>query len=104
VRSNSSRLIEQNKKRGGIQIMRTRSHYALLLWVSAVLALQAGIVGCGHGYYRTYDPEYRDYHVWNNGEVGYYNRWETETHRDHKEYRDRNDNEKNEYWNWRHSH
>src|SRR6185503_1752384 len=34
------------------------------------------------GYYRAYDPYYRDYHVWRDGEVVYYNRWARETRRD----------------------
>ncbi len=84
--------------------MRTFSRYAFSLWMSAASVALAGIAGCGgHSYYRTYDPDYHDYHVWNNNEVVYYNRWETETHRDHKDFQDRDDKDKNEYWNWRHN-
>jgi hypothetical protein len=82
--------------------MRTLSFSAIALGLSAAFISLASL-GCGGPRYaRTYDPEYHDYHVWNNGEVVYYNRWETETHRDHREFRDRDDREKNEYWNWRH--
>jgi len=84
--------------------MSSFSRCAFSLWASALLLAQLGICGCeGHGYYRSYDPEYHDYHVWNDNEVGYYSRWESETHRDHKEFRDRDKTEQGQYWNWRHS-
>jgi hypothetical protein len=53
---------------------------------------------------RVYDEEHRDYHSWNHGEVVYYQRWEGETHRDHKDFNRRTAEEKREYWNWRHAH
>jgi hypothetical protein len=60
--------------------------------------------GCAaHAGYRTYDPYYNDYHSWDNVEVGYYSRWETETHRDHKDFRKRSDSEKKDYYSWRHN-
>jgi hypothetical protein len=80
------------------------SRYAFSLWVSAILLAVVGFSGCeGHGSYSTYDPEYHDYHVWNDDELAYYGRWEKETHRDHKEFRDRDKDEQGQYWNWRHS-
>jgi hypothetical protein len=54
--------------------------------------------------YRTYDPAYQDYHAWDNNEVVFYQRWEVETHRDHREFRKRHADEQQEYWNWRHNH
>ena len=62
-------------------------------------------IGCAvRGSYRVYDPEYHDYHQWDNNEVVYYQRWEGETHRRHENFRRRNREEQNEYWNWRHRH
>jgi len=54
--------------------------------------------------YRVYDPAYQDYHVWDDHEVVYYQRWETETHRDHRDFHKRNSSEQKEYWTWRHNH
>jgi hypothetical protein len=55
--------------------------------------------------YRVYDPYYTDYHVWNDGEVGFYNRWTVETHRDsHRDFRKLNHDDQHEYWKWRHEH
>jgi hypothetical protein len=54
--------------------------------------------------YRVYDPSYRDYHLWDDHETVYYNRWAEDTHREHREYRQLNDREQAEYWNWRHQH
>lgn len=50
-----------------------------------------------------YDPYYHDYHPVN-GEVVYYNQWETETHREHQDLKKRNKNDQKEYWDWRHKH
>jgi len=52
---------------------------------------------------RYYDPYYHDYHPVD-GEVVYYNQWETETHRPHVDLKKRNDADKKEYWDWRHKH
>jgi hypothetical protein len=63
--------------------------------------LVAFLVGCAvHA--RVYDPYYHDYHHWDGTEVGFYGRWETETHREHRDFNQRNDSEKKEYWDWRH--
>ncbi len=64
--------------------------------------LAAPIAGCAvHAGY--YDPYYHDYHPVN-GEVVYYGQWEHETHRDHVDFKKRNDSDKKEYWDWRHNH
>src|SRR6476659_4903944 len=44
--------------------------------LAACLVSPLMFTGCAAraGYYRPYDPYYRDYHNWNNGEVEYYNR------------------------------
>jgi hypothetical protein len=61
--------------------------------------------GCAvRGSYRVYDPAYEDYHVWGRNETVYYQRWEGETHRDHREFRQRSTGEQKEYWTWRHAH
>ena len=65
-----------------------------------------GLPGCAvHAGYRVYDPVYSDYHVWNDGEVGYYNRWAAETHRDpHRDFRKLNRDDQQAYFKWRHDH
>jgi hypothetical protein len=50
---------------------------------------------------RVYDPYHNDYHAWNQEEAGNYARWETETRREHRDFNQRNDEQK-EYWTWRH--
>jgi hypothetical protein len=82
------------------KLNRTLSMFALTAALSAPIL----IGGCsGGGTYRTYDPYYNDYHVWNNDEVVYYNRWEHDTHRDHVDFRKRKADDQKEYWNWRHN-
>jgi hypothetical protein len=78
--------------------------------VSSVLlavALFSPVVfsGCAvRASYRVYDPGHEDYHVWDGNEVVYYQRWEVETHRDHREFKKRHSDEQREYWTWRHNH
>jgi hypothetical protein len=48
-----------------------------------------------------YDPYHHDYHAVD-GETVYYGQWETETHRDHKELKERDKKDQKEYWDWRH--
>jgi hypothetical protein len=63
------------------------------------------IAGCAARVsYRVYDPDHADYHVWDNDEGVYYQRWEVETHRDHREFKKRHSDEQKEYWTWRHNH
>jgi len=81
--------------------------YIRLILISACLASPLTFTSCashvGVGYYRVYDPYYRDYHYWNDGEVVYYNRWARERHRDeHRDFRRLNRGERREYWEWRH--
>jgi hypothetical protein len=82
------------------------SHPLSSLLLAAALASSLAGIGCAeHHYYRVYDPYYTDYHVWNDDEVGYYNRWAGETHRDaHRDFRKLNKDEQKEYWTWRHNH
>ncbi|HUI51924.1 MAG TPA: hypothetical protein VLX60_09075 [Terriglobales bacterium] len=84
----------------------SRSHkFMPCALLSAALFSSALLAGCAaHASYRVYDPAHEDYHVWDHREVGYYQRWEVETHRDHRDYAKRNVDEQNEYWNWRHTH
>jgi hypothetical protein len=76
-----------------------------LLLAAALASSLAGIACEHHHYYRVYDPYYTDYHVWNNDEVVYYNRWAAENHRDpHRDFRKLPPEEQKEYWTWRHNH
>jgi hypothetical protein len=53
------------------------------------------------GYY--YDPYYHRYYA-PTEEDTYIVTWENETHREHRDFRQRNDRERREYWQWRHQH
>jgi hypothetical protein len=52
--------------------------------------------------YTVRDPYYNDDHVWDTTEVGFYTRWENDTHRKHVDFRKRPAAEQKEYWTWRH--
>ena len=82
------------------------SHPLRSLLLAAALASSLAGIGCAeHHAYRVYDPYYTDYHVWNNDEAVYYNRWADENHRDpHRDFRKLNKDEQKEYWTWRHNH
>jgi hypothetical protein len=87
------------------QMSRGSHPLSSLLLAAALASSLAGFACEHHHYYRVYDPYYTDYHVWNNDEVVYYNRWASETHRDpHREFRKLPPEEQKEYWTWRHNH
>ncbi len=83
--------------------MRKIQSWFIALLMSAAIASPAIIAGCGGGHVRYYDAAYGDYHPWNHNEVVYYGQWETSTHRDHVEFRNRPAGDQAEYWKWRHS-
>jgi hypothetical protein len=85
--------------------MHNGSKWLRSLLMGSVLIVPAVVAGCAeHATYRVYDPYYSDYHVWDRNEVVYYQRWESETHRDHRDFKARNADEQKQYWTWRHSH
>lgn len=71
--------------------------------LAATMVMAAGAIGCTvhAGYYN--DPYYHDRHPYD-GEVVYYNQWETETHHEHRELKQRTKEEQKQYWDWRHKH
>ena len=51
---------------------------------------------------RMYDPQYRDYHNWNDQEDRYYREWLGDRHREFVAYDRLDAREQREYWKWRH--
>lgn len=93
--------------RGGGLHMRLPPRYLSLALLAAVLISPAIITGCSARVstgYRVHDGYYNDDHLWNHDEIVYYNRWEDEGHRDHRDFRRRSDGERREYFKWRHDH
>jgi hypothetical protein len=82
--------------------MRSLSRNLIVALMAVAFAVPVAVTGCA-GHARYYDADHGDYHVWDNNEAVYYNRWETETHRDHKDFNKRSADEQKEYWNWRHN-
>jgi hypothetical protein len=73
--------------------------------IGFAFSITAAMMGCaGSITYRTYDPYYHDYHVWNAAEVPYYNRWTVETRHPNVEYQHLHKNDQQAYWRWRHDH
>jgi hypothetical protein len=83
--------------------MNLASRWFSSLLLGAALISPLLTVGCA-GNVRVYDPYYHDYHRWDDHETVYYSQWETENHRDHRDFRKRNKDEQKQYWDWRHSH
>ncbi len=84
--------------------MRTFSRALATFVLTTALAAPLLIGGCAARVgYRSYDPYYNDYHTWDNNEVGFYTQWETNTHREHKDFRKRSPDEQKEYWTYRHN-
>jgi hypothetical protein len=84
--------------------MRTFSRAFTNFALTTALAAPLLIGGCAARVgYRSYDPYYNDYHTWDNNEVTVYSKWETDTHRAHKDFRKRSPDEQKEYWTYRHN-
>lgn len=84
-----------------------RRHLHVFVMAAAIISPAVMISGCATHVavgYRVYDPYYSDYHVWNDNEIGYYNRWLVETRRPHRDFRRLRPREREEYWRWRHTH
>jgi hypothetical protein len=77
----------------------------LILSMAVAAALVTPIVmsGCAVRA-RYYDADHQDYHRWNHDEDRFYLQWESDTHREHRDFRDRDKHEQQEYWDWRHQH
>jgi hypothetical protein len=81
----------------------TRKFPSLVLAVA--VASPAAVTGCAaRARYSYYDRDHHDYHRWDHSEVVFYVQWENETHRTHRDFRKRGDDEQNEYWKWCHEH
>lgn len=75
------------------------------LVLASLLISPLALVGCAaRAEYRVYDPDDGTYHYWNRGEARYYHQWEHDTHRHHRDYRKRSEQDQWEYWQWRHDH
>lgn len=86
--------------------MRFLFRYLTSIALSMAFVSSVMITGCSARVttgYRVHDGYYGDDHVWDNNEVVFYNRWESETHRGHRDFRHRPAAEQKEYWTWRHN-
>lgn len=76
--------------------MRIRFRLLSALMIAGAIASPTIVAGCYHHGYQ--------HAAWSDNEAPYYARWEQETHRDHKDWAQRNGDEQQQYWSWRHDH
>ena len=50
------------------------------------------------------DRAHGDSHKWDENEDSAYRRWEAERQKEHQDYAKRQEGERTDYWNWRHTH
>ena len=53
---------------------------------------------------RVYDSRHKDYHNWDDHENNAWGIYLTKNHKKNHEFKDANKRERENYWNWRHSH
>jgi hypothetical protein len=97
-------IILASQVRGGFHMRFLFRHLTSTLLAAALIS-PAIITGCAARVstgYRVHDGYYNDDHVWDDNEVGFYARWEGETHRGHRDFRRRSHGEQQEYFKWRH--
>ncbi|HUL14607.1 MAG TPA: hypothetical protein VLV88_01325 [Terriglobales bacterium] len=75
----------------------------LTLAVASSLITPLAMTGCAVRA-RYYDVDHHDYHRWNHDEDRFYVQWESDTHRQHRDFKDRSQQEQQAYWDWRHEH
>jgi hypothetical protein len=80
--------------------MRMMSRVASTVLMVGALATPGIVAGCAHHYHGDDTVTV----AWSDNEEPYYERWEHETHRDHRAWADRNADEQHAYWGWRHDH
>jgi hypothetical protein len=79
--------------------MRARFRNLDIHLLVAALALPVAAGAC---YHHGYDGDHsRAEHRWNDSEEPYYERWEHETHRDHRDFNQRGNDDQSAYWSWR---
>ena len=81
--------------------MRYQHRLTKLLTIATLVATPITFAACA-SHQQVYDPYYRDNHLWNSVEDGYYRRWEGETGRSHLEFGRRPVAEQHAYFDWRH--
>jgi len=75
------------------------------LLLGAALATSAASVACavrGEARIRYYDRDHEDWHYWDNHEEDRYRAYLNNRHQEYRDFRSLNDDEKKQYWNWRH--
>jgi hypothetical protein len=77
-----------------------RSRFQTLNMIALVAGLAAASPVVGGCFYHHRDGG----GSWTVSEEPYYERWEHETKRDHRDYAQRSGDEQHEYWQWRQSH
>jgi hypothetical protein len=82
--------------------MRARPRTMNLMLLVAGLASSMAVGACYH--HHEYDNDDRRGARWSATEEPYYERWEQDRHKDHRDYNQRQNDEQHDYWQWRQSH
>jgi len=82
--------------------MRSLSRHLTSILMAAAFLSPVLIGGCA-ARVTVHDGYYNDDHRWDRTEVGFYTRWEGETHRSHVDFAKRPEPEQKEYFTWRHN-
>jgi hypothetical protein len=81
--------------------MRSHHHLVTRFTIAVFLVTSVSLGACAGGH-QVYDPYYRDYHMWNGAEDGFYRQWEGATGRSHMDFGRRPVADQHAYFNYRH--
>jgi len=84
--------------------MRQRQRWATALLIAGALTTPALVTGCMHHHDYDRDEYAQRQYVWTEAEVPYYNQWENDTRREHRDWNQRSAEEQRQYWDWRRQH
>ena len=83
--------------------MEITTRYLRALLLIGAIAAPVATIGCA-ARVRVYDVGYRDYHHWNADEDRHYRVYLQEKHENYRDFKERNKDEQQDYWKWRHDH
>jgi len=84
--------------------MRKMNRVVNLVLLSGVMIAPVSFVATGCRTETVYDHEHKDAHKWDGREDAAYHQYLNEQHKDNRDYKNLNDQEQKDYWNWRHQH
>jgi hypothetical protein len=92
--------------------MNSKYRFTVLLCLAAALSSPGWIAARPqpnpqdqqHADKRIYDSDHKDYHNWDGNEDRAWRQYQSDQHKDYRDFSKASKKEQSDYWNWRHDH